>query len=176
MIEVIRRRNDHVCEASEQCASGLVLSFKNKGVSIWKKMDMLCLVTQLCLILCDPHGLWPARILCPWDSPGKNTRMGCHALCQGIFPTYGLNPGLPQRKQILYCLSNQGSPRILEWVVYPFSRRTSQPRNSTRVSCITGRFFTSPATRKQPTSKKKKKNIYIYITLMDLMSFSTFRN
>ena len=33
----------------------------------------------------------PARLLCPWDSPGKNTGVGCHALLQGIFPTQGLN-------------------------------------------------------------------------------------
>ena len=33
----------------------------------------------------------PARLLCPWDSPGKNTGVGCHALLQGIFLTQGLN-------------------------------------------------------------------------------------
>ena len=38
-----------------------------------------------CLILCDPRE--PAKLLCPWDSPGKNTGVGCHALLQGIFPT-----------------------------------------------------------------------------------------
>ena len=42
----------------------------------------------------QPHGLWCARLLCPWDSPGKNTGVGCHALLQGIFPTQGLNPRL----------------------------------------------------------------------------------
>ena len=36
-------------------------------------------------------GLWPTRLLCPWDSPDKNTGMGCHALLQGIFPTQGSN-------------------------------------------------------------------------------------
>ena len=34
-----------------------------------------------------PHGRQPTRLLCPWDSPGKNTGVGCHALLQGIFPT-----------------------------------------------------------------------------------------
>ena len=52
------------------------------------------LVTQSCLTL-QPHGLSPIRLLCPWDSPGKNTGVGCHALLQGIFPTQGLNPGPP---------------------------------------------------------------------------------
>ena len=39
-----------------------------------------------------PHGLYPARLLCPWNFPGKNTRVGCHFLLQGIFPTQGLKP------------------------------------------------------------------------------------
>ena len=42
----------------------------------------------------QPHGLYPARLFCPWDSPGKNTGVGCHALLQGIFPTQGWNPRL----------------------------------------------------------------------------------
>ena len=41
-----------------------------------------------------PHGLYPNRLLCPWDSPGKNTGVNCHALLQGIFLTQELNPGL----------------------------------------------------------------------------------
>ena len=81
------------------------------------------------------------------DSPGRNTGVGCHALLQGIFPTQGSNPGLLPCRQILYHLSREGSPRILVWVVYPFSRGSSQPRNRTSVSCIAGRFFTSWATR-----------------------------
>ena len=39
----------------------------------------------------QPHGLYPARFLCPWDSPGKNTGVGCHVLLQGVFPTQGSN-------------------------------------------------------------------------------------
>ena len=54
---------------------------------------------------------------------------GSLSLLQGIFPTQGLNPGLPHWRQILYQLSHQGSPRILEWVAYPFSSRSSRPRN-----------------------------------------------
>ena len=48
---------------------------------------------QSCLTL-RPHGLKPARLICPWDSPGKNTGVGCHALLQGIFPTQESNPRL----------------------------------------------------------------------------------
>ena len=36
-----------------------------------------------------PHGLQPARLLCPWNFPGMNTGLGCHFLFQGIFPTQG---------------------------------------------------------------------------------------
>ena len=65
------------------------------------------------------------------NSPGKNTRVGCHALLQGIFLIQGSNSGLSHCRQILYHLSHQGNPRILEWVVYPLSRGSSRPRNQT---------------------------------------------
>ena len=73
----------------------------------------------------------------------KNTGVGSLSLLQGIFPTQGLDPGLLHCRRILYQLSYKGSPRILEWVAYPFSRGSSQPRNQTRVSCNAGRFFTN---------------------------------
>ena len=56
-----------------------------------------------------PHRQQPTRLLCPWDSPGKNTGVGSHFLLQGIFLTQGSNPGLLNYQQILYCLSHQGS-------------------------------------------------------------------
>ena len=75
--------------------------------------------------------------------------VGSLALLQGIFPTQGSNPGLPHCRRILYQLSHQGSPRILEWVVYSFSRGSSRPRNRTEVSSIAGEFFTNWATRRK---------------------------
>ena len=63
----------------------------------------------------QPHGLQPIRFLCPYDSPGKNTGVGCHFLLQGIFSTQGLNSGLLHCRQILYHLSYQGSPYVLRW-------------------------------------------------------------
>ena len=57
-----------------------------------------------------PHGLEPARLLCPWNSSGKNTGVGRHPPLQGIFPTQGSNPGLRHCRQICYSLSPQGSP------------------------------------------------------------------
>ena len=84
---------------------------------------------------------------------------------QGIFPTQGSNPGLLHCRQILHCLSHQGNPWILDWVAYPFSRGSSQPRNWTRVSCIPGRFFTIWATRKAQI---------FYIILISLPSYFLF--
>ena len=57
-----------------------------------------------------PHGLKPASLLCPWDSPGKNNGAGCHFLLQGIFLTQESNPGLLHCRQILYHLSYQEIP------------------------------------------------------------------
>ena len=101
-------------------------------------------VTQLCLTLCDlmdytVHGILQAR-----------PEYWSLSLLQGIFPTQGLNPGLPHCGQILYQLSHKGSPRILEWAAYPLSSGSSQLRNRTGVSCIAGRFFTNWAMRGAP--------------------------
>ena len=82
---------------------------------------VLFLVAQWCPTL-RPHGLEPTRLLCPSGSPAKNTGVGCHALCQGIFPTQGSKPGLLHCRWILYHLSHQGSPGIPGWVTYPFAR------------------------------------------------------
>ena len=99
-------------------------------------------VTQLCPTLCNPtdntaHGVLQARILEPCPSPG-------------VFLTQGSHPGLPHCRWILYQLSHKGSPRILEWVAYPFSSRSSRPKNWTWVFCIAGRFFTNWAIMEAP--------------------------
>ena len=93
-------------------------------------------VSQSCPTLCSP-----------WNSPGQNTGVGSLSLLQEIFPTQGSNPGFPLCRQILCQLSHQGSPRILEWVAYPFSSRSSRPRNRTRVSCIEDGFFANLSIR-----------------------------
>ena len=65
-----------------------------------------------CSVMSDPlrpHGLQPIRFLFPWNSLGKNAGMGCHSFLKGIFLTQGLNLGLLHCRQILYCLSHQGS-------------------------------------------------------------------
>ena len=57
----------------------------------------------------QPHGL-PARLFCPWNSPGKNTEVGNYSLLQGIFPTRGSNLCLLHCRRILHHLSHQGKP------------------------------------------------------------------
>ena len=100
---------------------------ESRVTALWVKVK----VAQSCLTLCDPmDGLHS-----PWNSPGQNTEVGSLSLLQGIFPTQGSNPGLPHCRWILYQLRHKESPRKLEWVTYPFCRRSSQPRNWAGVSC-----------------------------------------
>ena len=106
------------------------------------------------MVLCESeshsivsNSLWPHGLYSLWNSPGQNTGAGSLSLLQWIFPTQGSNPGLPHCRQILYQLSHKGSPRILEWVAYPFSSGSSLLRNWTRVYCIAGGFFTNWAIR-----------------------------
>ena len=74
-----------------------------------KTCVLVCLVAQLCLILCDTVecGLHTSGSSVHGDSLGKNTGVGCHALLQGILLTQGSNPGLLHFSQILYHLSHQ---------------------------------------------------------------------
>ena len=72
----------------------------------------------------------------PWDihsrnSPGQNTGVGSLSFLRGIFSVQRSNLGLLQGREILFQLSYKGSPRILEWVAYPFSSGSSWSRNST---------------------------------------------
>ena len=88
---------------------------RNKSSSCLLEVTICCCAVRVrhCVQLLIFHGLQPARLLCPWDFPGKNAGVGFHFLLQGIFPTQGLNLcllHLLQCRQILYLLSHQGSP------------------------------------------------------------------
>ena len=105
-----------------------------------------------------PHELWPTRLLCPWDSPGKNTGVEWVA----IFFSRGSSWSRDQTwvshilgrfftlwatsqvtRSIVLCMAN--TALWLTWsLAYSFSSGSSQPRNQTRVSCTAGRFFTRP--------------------------------
>ena len=64
-------------------------------------------VDRSCPTLCDPMDCSPPGASVHGDSRGMDTRVACHALLQRIFPTQGLNPGLPHCRWILYQLSHQ---------------------------------------------------------------------
>ena len=105
--------------------------------SLFMFTSMLCLTL---ILVCCMRRKWKWKLLSrvrlfetPWtiqsmEFSRQNTEVGSHFLLQGIFPTQEWNPGLPYCRQILYQLSHKGIPRILEWVAYPFSSGSSQPR------------------------------------------------
>ena len=118
-----------------------------------------------CLVLSDslcPHGLYS-----PWKFPGQDTGVSWLSLPQRIFPTQGSNPGLLHCMQIFYQLSHKGSPRILEWIAYHFSSRSSWPRDRNSVSYIAGGFFTNWTIREDQSIGLKKYSNFTprYITM-----------
>ena len=76
----------------------------------WGSLPALCVISHSVVSnSLRPHGRQPTRFCCPQEFPGKNTRVGCHFLLQGIFPTQGSNPCLLHCRQTLYRLSHKGS-------------------------------------------------------------------
>ena len=95
----------------------LTIQLNSNTVSVWKSLNCVWLFatpwTKQSMEFSRPE-YWSGYSL---------------SLLQGIFPIQGLNPGLLHCWQILYQLKHKESPRILEWVVYPFSRGSSNPGN-----------------------------------------------
>src|SRR5574340_880570 len=98
---------------------------------------------QLCPTLCDPIDGSPPGSPRPWDSPGKNTGVGCHFFlqCMKVKSESEVAQSCPTQRP--HGLSTPGSSvhgilqaRILEWVAISFPRRSSQPRDQTHVSCM----------------------------------------
>ena len=142
-----------VCEREterkrESCVCKCVYTFVHKhmhvsggvNINLYRTRNCICMKneSESHSVVSDSlqlHGLYSW-----WNSPGQNTGVGS-SLLQGISPPEGSNPSLLYCGQILYQLSHKRSPRILEWVGYPFSRGSSQPKNWTGVSCIAGGFL-----------------------------------
>ena len=144
---IIERQSLNLIYLSKSSGWIHFFSWLQKKLYVWAEKSMSHWVMKMksesvsCSVVYDslqPHGLYS-----PQNSPGQNTGVGSLSLLQGLFSTQGLNPGIPDCGQILYQLSHKGSPRTLEWVAYPSSRRSSWPRNWTTVSCIAGGLFTN---------------------------------
>ena len=110
--------------------------------------------------------LWPHGLYSPWNSPGQNTGVGSFSFLQGISPTQESHPGLLHWRWIIYQLSHKESPRILEWVTYPFYSGSSQPRYLTGVSCIASGFFTNWTIREA---------LWWWSTDLFILNFTTWR-
>ena len=80
--------------------------------SLWRLCVFLCVRQSVVSDSLQLHGLQPTRLLCPRNSPGKNTGVGCHFFLQGIFLMQEQNLGLLNCRQILYSLIHQASPTI----------------------------------------------------------------
>ena len=121
----------------------------------------------------QPHRLQPTRLLCPWDSSGKNTGVGCHFLLQAIFLTQGLNPVLLHCRQSLYYLSHQGSYRGTQQMEHlsgtqqmlnkycRMQRCLRQPRRAWDVHLAYTRSQFMPQQAHSPTQRKDKGQILV---------------
>ena len=74
------------------------------------------LIAPSCLTFCDSVDQ-PTRLLCPWNSPGKNGGVGCYSLLQRIFLTQGSNTGLLHYRWILYRLSHRLAIKSYEKII-----------------------------------------------------------
>ena len=124
-----------------------------------------------------PHRWQPTRLPRPWDSPGKNTGVGCHFLlpCVKVKSEIEVTRSCLTLRDPIDC-SLPGSSvhgilqaRILEWVAISFSRGSSWPRNRSQVSCITGRFFTNWLTRVQGKPYRSVRLISTWTSLLPLL-------
>ena len=100
----------HMCLQTTESSH---LNNRGHGTTCWEYLllcRVFCLVTQSCLTFWDPIDCSLPDSSVHRDSLGKNTGVGCHALLQRLFPTHGLNPGLPDCEWILYCLESSGKP------------------------------------------------------------------
>ena len=96
---------------------GCASSQGNLSQRVTIQQGLCCSFAHVCMLSCSvmsdslqPYGLQPTRLLCPWNSPGKNTGVGCHCLLQGIFLTQGLNssPFLDGRWSLYHCTTWEG--------------------------------------------------------------------
>ena len=86
---ILRAKHSEFDSTKRMCTPVNVIVLLIMNTCVPSHFSLVWLFVNPCLTVYEP-----ARLLCPWDSPGKNTGMGCYALLQGIFPTQEWNPCL----------------------------------------------------------------------------------
>ena len=130
------------------CLACLIFYSRFSATGSLRLCYVLCYNVLSCLVVSSslqPRALQPTRLFCPWGFSRQEYWSGLSCPPPGDLPNPEIEPRSPALQVILYCLSHQGRPRILEWVAHPFSRGSSQSRNCTRVSHTASGFFTLPA-------------------------------
>ena len=101
------------------------------------------------------HRRQPIKLPCPWDSPGKNTGVGCHFLlqCMKVKSESEVTQSCPTPRDPMddslpgSSIHGIFQARVLEWGAITFSKQSSKPRDQTQVSSTSGRFFIVRVTR-----------------------------
>ena len=122
------KKRSQNCVCARACGCGIHANYNFRrplghiplSFSMWKLLSRIRLFAS-------------PRIDSPWNSPGQNTGEGSLCLLQGIFPTQGMNPGLPHCRQILHQQSHQGGPRMLERGACPLLQRIFPTQEWNRV-------------------------------------------
>ena len=149
----------------------LKLFFTQTTIRLFTFSMVECSVTKSCPTL-RLHGLYPARLLCPWNSPVSNTGVGCNFLLQGIFPTQGSNPSLLPWQADSLPLSHLRSLWLSYciWKLFPIS---PSKLGNAQLNCellVSLWCFVFWCFLKKKKKLKNKAQIYSFIFLIPLLT------
>ena len=154
-------------------------------------MSVLCCAVFSLSVMTKHHE--PIRPLCTWGFSRQEYWSGLPYPPPEGLRNAGIDPSSPALQADSLLSAPQERPWILEWVAYLFSKGSSWPRNQTRISCISGRFFTSWATREaiyiyiflslvgelrfpKPCGQRKKKKTWTWMITIVLLVIATKQN
>ena len=112
-----------------------------------------------CVQLCDPIDGSPPRLPRPWDSPGKNTGVGCHSLVQRIFPTQESNQGPPSLEADSLPSEPLGKPHPLGGYIQIITKHRYSPSLQTKIILFSPVLGIAQANYKNPNEKKNLKRM-----------------